>query len=434
VEGSLQGNWGMYSFPLYERLTLETPEFEEVAAFQAGLSQFSVRREAVDRVPKSSRGEFVTGNYFSTLGIRPFAGRLLFPSDDQPAAPPVAVLSYHVWQDTYGADPSVVGSSYVIGGCSFTIVGIAPPGFFGETLRSDPADLWLPLQQEPVINGEGSLLRQSIPVWLRVIGRLKPGATVAGMSARLTDVLRRWLENESGRPAAWMPDLKRALPKQNINVIPAGGGVAEMKENYGRNLQILLAVCGIVLLIACANVANLLLARGMARRGRRGQTSVRIAVGASPVFIISQSLIESVLLALGGGIAGLVVADLAGRLLVGLAFRSARFLPISTAPSVPVLTFAFALSLGTALLFGTAPAWLATQADPVGALRGANRRAGDRSSLMRKALLVMQATLSVVLVAGAAMLTHSFHNLEHQDFGFETTNRINVSLNPPPVT
>ena len=282
-----------------------------------------------------------------------------------------------------------------------------------------------------MIDGESSLLRQPTPAWLRVIGRLKPGATVAGMSARLTDVLRRWLENESGYPAAWLPDLKRALPKQNVKVIPAGGGVAEMKENYGRNLQILLAVCGIVLLIACANVANLLLARGMARRG---ETSVRIAIGASPACIISQSLVESVLLALGGGIAGLVVADLAGRLLVGLAFKSARFLPIDTAPSNAVLTFALILSFGTALLFGIAPAWLATNADPAGALRGANRRASDRSSFIRKALLVMQATLSVVLVAGAAMLTRSLHNLEHQDFGFETTNRINVSVNPPPVT
>ena len=207
--------------------------------------------------------------------------------------------------------------------------------------------------------------------------------------------------------------------------------MAEMKENYGRNLQILLAVCGIVLLIACANVANLLLARGMARRG---ETSVRIAIGASPACIISQSLVESVLLALGGGIAGLVVADLAGRLLVGLAFKSARFLPIDTAPSNAVLTFALILSFGTALLFGIAPAWLATNADPAGALRGANRRASDESSFIRKALLVMQATLSVVLVAGAAMLTRSLHNLEHQDFGFETTNRINVSVNPPPVT
>ena len=185
------------------------------------------------------------------------------------------------------------------------------------------------------------------------------------------------------------------------------------------------------MLIACANVANLLLARGMARRG---QISVRIAIGASPASIISQSLVESVLLALGGGIAGLVVADLAGRLLVGLAFHSARFLPINTAPSTAVLTFALILSLGTALLFGIAPAWLATNADPAGALRGANRRAGDRSSFIRKALLVMQATLSVVLVAGAAMLTRSLRNLEHQDFGFETNNRINVSVNPPPVT
>lgn len=431
VEGGPQDNWGLYSFPLYERLKAAAPEFEQVAAFQASPGRFGVRRAGIDRVPRPLRSEFVTGNYFSTFGIRPLAGRLFSSSDDRASAAPVAVLSYRVWQDAYGADPSVIGSSFVIEGHPFTISGIAPPGFFGETLRSDPPELWLPLQQEPLIDGPGSLLHQSVSAWLRVIGRLRPGATVAGMPARLTTVLRQWLQNESGYPAAWMPEIDRLLPKQNIKVVPGGGGVAEMKEYYGRSLQILFAICGLVLLIACANIGNLLLARGMARRA---QTSLRLAIGASRAHIVRQSLIESVLLAVGGGIAGLAVADGAGRLILALAFHSAHFLPISTSPSLPVLAFAFTLSVLTGVLFGVAPAWFATRTDPAEALRGAGRNTRDGSSLARSLLLVLQATLSVVLVAGAAMLTRSLSNLERQDLGFQTANRITVNLNAPPAS
>jgi predicted permease len=429
VEGGPQDNWGMYSYPLFERLRASAPEFEEVTAFQAGAWRYSVLRPNADRIPKSLYGEFVTGNYFSVFGIRAFAGRVFSPSDDRPAAPPVTVLSYRAWQMQWGADPSAVGSTVIIQGQPFAIIGVAPPGFFGDTLRSDPPDFWLPLQQEPLIAGQDSLLRQSVSAWLRAIGRLKPGASVAGMSARLTGVLRQWMEHESGYPAAWMSELRRLLPRQNLTVVPAGNGVEEMRENYGRSLQILLSVCGLVLLIACANVANLLIARGMARRT---QTSIRLAMGASRARLVSQALVESTLLALAGGIAGLLVAYAAEKTIVALAFHEATYLPFSTAPSLPVLAFAFGLSVLIGLIFGAAPAWLATRRDPAEALRGANRSTRDHSSIPSKALLVVQATLSVVLVAGAAMLTRSLGNLERQDFGFRSDGLISVSLNPPP--
>jgi predicted permease len=328
VEGGPQGRWGMFSFPLYERLKAESPEFEEVAAFQAGPRLLSVRRQGFESAARPLRSEYVTGNYFSTLGVGAFGGRVLTPDDDTPASPPVAVLSHRVWQTTYGGDVSVVGSTFVVEGHPFTIIGVAPPGFFGETLRGDPPDLWVPIQQEPIVDGDSALLRQSISAWLRMIGRLRPGASTAGMSPRLTGVLRQWMQNDSGYPANWMPDIIRTLPKQVVNVLPAGGGVAEMKEDYGRSLQILLSVCGLVLLIACANVANLLLARAVARRG---QTALRLAVGATRWQLIGQALTESVLLAIGGGIAGLLVAMAAARLLLALAFQSSHFLPISSA-------------------------------------------------------------------------------------------------------
>ena len=431
VQGGPQDIWGMYSFPLYERLKAETPEFEEVTAFQAGRARLSVRRQGVESAARPLRSEYVTGSYFSTLGVQAFGGRVFTPDDDKPASLPVAVLSHRVWQTTYASDPSVAGSTFVVEGHPLTIIGVAPPGFFGETLESDPPDIWIPLQQEPTINAEGSLLHQPVSAWLRMIGRLRPGASTDGMNPRLTGVLRQWLQYDSGYPSNWMPDVIRMLPKQVVNVIPAGAGVAVMKEEYGRSLQILLSVCGLVLLIACSNVANLLLARGVARRG---QTAVRLAIGATPREIVLQALIESVLLAIGGGIIGLLVAMAAARLLLALAFRSSHFLPISSAPSLIVLGFAFALALVTGMIFGAAPAWIATRTDPAEALRGSGRGTRDRSSFARKALLVVQATLSVVLVAGATMLARSLNKLEHQDFGFKVERRVEVSINNPPAT
>ena len=431
VEGGPQDRWGMFSFPLYERLKAEAPEFEEVAAFQAGGNRLSVRRQGSAVAARPLRSEYVTGNYFATLGVKAFGGRVLSPDDDKPSAPPVVVMSHHAWQAAYAADPSVVGSTFVVEGHLFTVIGVTPPGFFGETLRGDPPDIWIPVHQEPMIAGDGALLHQSVGAWLRVIGRLRPGASTAGMAPRLTGVLRQWMQYDSGYPANWMPDVIRMLPRQTINVVPAGAGVAEMKEEYGRSLQILLGVCGMVLLIACANVANLLLARAVARRG---QIALRLAVGASRRQIIGQALGEAIVLAMAGGIAGLAVAVLAGRLLLALAFRGSHFIPISTLPSPIVLAFAFAVSLLTGTIFGAAPAWFATRTDPLEALRGAGRSTSDRSSFARQALLIVQAALSIVLVAGSTMLARSLNKLEHQDFGYLTEGRVVVSLNHPPAT
>ena len=186
VQGGPQDRWGMFSFPLFERLKADLPEFEEIAAFQAGGARLSVRRQDTESTARPLRSEYVTGNYFSTLGVNAFGGRVLTPADDTPAAAPVVVMSHHAWQGTYGGDRSLVGATLVIEGHPFTVIGVAAPGFFGETLRGDPPDLWIPLQQEPLINGDTALLRQPISAWLRAIGRLRPGATIDGMGPRLT--------------------------------------------------------------------------------------------------------------------------------------------------------------------------------------------------------------------------------------------------------
>lgn len=429
VEGGPQDQWGMFSYELFQRLTANAPEFEQITAFQAGGARHSIRRERSADAARPLRSEFVSGTYFSTLGVSAFGGRLFSAADDTPASPPVAVLSHHAWESIYGSDRSVVGSTFDVDGHPFMVVGVAPPGFFGDTLRGNPPDIWLPLQQEPLVDGAGALLHGPTMAWLRVIGRLRPGASVAGMAPRLSGVLRQWMEYDAGYPANW--NIKATLAKQSIDILPAGGGVGEMKEEYGRSLQILFAVCGLVLLIACANVANLLLARAMARRS---QTAVRLALGASRRQIVLHALVESVLLAIGGALAGLVVAVAAAKLLISLAFSGVQFLPIDTSPSWMVLGFAFALALGTGIVFGAAPAWFATRTNPIDALRGVGRTTSDSSSFARKALLVVQATLAVVLVAGSTMLARSLDNLQNQDFGYTIDGRVEVALNAPPAT
>lgn len=427
VEGGPQDNWGMFSYSFYQVMQKNAPEFEQLAAFQAGGGGVSVRRSESDRAAKPLRSEYVSGNYFSTLGVGSFAGRTLTETDDQASSAPVAMMSYRTWQQEYGSDPGVVGSTFILDGHPETIVGITPPGFFGETLRSDPPQLFIPIHQEPMFRGTSSVLYR-FQAWLRVIGRVKPGASVAAVGPRMTALVKHWEMNDSGMPAEWLSDIKQSLPKQQVHVVPAGAGVGEMKENYAASLRILLGVCGLVLLIACANIANLLLARGASRRS---QTSVRLALGASRKRLVQQSLTESVVLSVLGGAAGLVVAYAGVKGILAIAFRGAEFVPIQATPSLPVLGFAFALSLVTGALFGIAPAWLATHADPVEALRGANRSTRDHASWGQKTLVVVQATLSVVLLSGAGLLARSLSNLQHQNFGYETDHRITISVAAP---
>ena len=231
VQGGPQDRWGMFSFPLFERIKADAPEFEQLTAFQAGGSRVSVRRPGVDVAARSLRSEYVTGNYFTTFGIGAFGGRVFTQDDDTPASAPVVVISHHSWESTYGGDKGLVGGTLVIEGHPFTVAGVAPPGFFGDTLRNNPPDLWIPLQQEPLIVGANSLLRQPVSAWLRVIGRLKPGATTDGVGPRLTGLLRQWIPRDAGWPANWLSDVEHLLPKQTISIVPAGAGVGVMKEH-----------------------------------------------------------------------------------------------------------------------------------------------------------------------------------------------------------
>ena len=217
------------------------------------------------------------------------------------------------------------------------------------------------------------------------------------------------------------------IPKQHVVITPGGAGIQNLQQETGKGLYLLMAISGLVLLVACANVANLLLARGATRKA---ETSIRMALGAARSRLIRQMLTESVLLACMGGLAGLAVAYAGTRTILSLAFPDAAILPIDASPSLPVLGFAFLLSLVTGVVFGIVPAWITSHSDPAEALRGVNRSTRDRASLPQKSLIVFQAALSLVLLVSAGLLTKSLRNLEHQNFGIQTANRYVVHLDP----
>jgi predicted permease len=425
VIGGYQGSHSIFSYSLYQHLRDHTPEFAEMAAFQASADTMSVRQGGVSAAAQPFVGQFVSGNYFTMFGVAAYAGRAIKPTDDAAGAPPVAVMSYRAWQQHHALDPAVIGSVFVIDGTPITVVGIAPPGFFGDTLREDPPDFWIPLAVEPLMRGENSLLKNAGDHWLYIIGRLKPGARPATVESELNVELKQWLMAQAGsQPSA---EDTKAIARQRVRLAPGGRGIASMQRQAGDSIKVLLLASGLVLLIACANLATMLLAR---RSASRVQNAVRVALGAPRRRLIYQSLTQSVLLALIGGVAGLAVAFAGTRAFLLLAFHGAKYVPIEAAPSLPVLGFTFLLSLVTGIVFGTLPAWVSSHADPVEALRGGNRTTGARATFPQRSLVVLQATLSLVLLAGAGLLSQSLWNLQHQRFGFETKDRLIVEVDP----
>lgn len=416
------GDFDLFSYDLYLYLRDNAPEFEQLAAMQSGMNTMNVRRGS--EAPKALNSQYVSGNFFTTFGIGPFAGRVLSMADDTQGAAPAVVMSYQAWQSEYGGDPSLVGSNIYVQSQPVTVVGIAPPGFFGDRLRSTPPALWIPLAVEPLIEREHTNLQVKPSNWLYAIGRVKPGTQIGPLQAKISNSLRVWLatNDEYTRNGG-----STEIPKQHVVITPGGGGIQNLQQETGKGLYLLMSISGLVLLVACANVANLLLARGTTRKS---ETSIRMALGAARSRLIRQMLTESVLLACFGGLAGLAVAYAGTRTILSLAFPDSPHIPIAASPSLPVLGFAFLLSLVTGIVFGIVPAWITSHSDPAEALRGANRSTRDRGALPQKSLIVFQAALSLVLLVSAGLLTKSLRNLEHQNFGIQTTNRYVVHLDP----
>ena len=416
------GDFDLFSWDLYRHFRETTPEFQELAAMQSGGNTMTSRRG--DEAAKSIGTQYVSGNFFKTFGIGPFAGRVLTDADDAPEAAPAAVMSYQAWESNYGADPKVVGSTFYLQGQPVTVVGIAPRGFFGDRIRSNPPELWIPLSAEPLIEAGNSILHVAPSNWLYVVGRVKPGVNVQALQGKITASLQQWL---STRVEYTRNGGSTIIPKQHVVIVPGGAGIQNLQKETGKGLYLLMAISGLVLLVACANVANLLLARGATRRA---EISVRMALGAARRVLIQQMLKESILLACMGGVAGLIVAYAGTKMILALAFPDSTHLPIEASPSLEVLGFAFLLSLLTGVVFGIAPAWITSHSDPAEALRGVSRSTKDRTSLPQRMLIVFQAALSLVMLMSAGLLAKSLKKVEHQDFGLQTENRYVVHIDP----
>jgi len=422
------GDFSLFSWEAYKNFRAHTPEFVDLAALQAGNAPLGVRRAGSPSQVQTFNGQEVSGNFFRTLGIQPWVGRMMTDADDQIGAPPVAVMSYRTWEMKYGSDPSVVGGSFQINGHAFTVIGVTPPGFYGAKLAgSGMPDFWMPLTAEDILAGPVSRIKHANENFLNILGRVRAGVSPQFLEAKLKVEFHDWL-------ASHVPDMepaeKQLWQQQTLRVAPGAAGITAMRNDFQDGLKLLMIAAGCVLLVACGNLANLMLARGLRNRT---QISVRVALGASKLRLVRRALVESVLLAVIGGAFGIAVAYGGTRLILYLAFQIGgpnNYVPVSAEPSWPVLLFTLGLSILTGVIFGTAPAWVTSHADPVEALRGANRSVGQGKSWIQKSLVVGQAAMSLVLLSAAALLLQSLRNLEHQDFGFETQGRYIAWINP----
>lgn len=421
VNSGLPGSFSLFSYEQYSRLRDVAPEFRHLAAFQANVRAITIGRAEGNTPAETMNSAFVSGNYFDTFEVVPAAGRLMQPADDMRGAPPIGVLSYRAWIRRFQRRPDIVGSTVMLNGVPATIVGVAAEGFYGEALRPNPAEIWVPLSSEPLLQPFARLLEARASRWLYIIGRLQPYAAIPPLQARLTADVQQWAGTLD-----LSADERKTVPQQHVAITPAAGGVSGMRNNVAPSLKLLQGVAVAVLLIACANLANLLLARGMTRRT---ETAVRVALGAPRSRLVAQFLVESVLLACAGGAAGLALSYAAARAIVSLTFRGATDIPVEAAPSLAVIGFAFVISLVTGIVFGVAPAVVGSRSDPIDAMRGA-RSTTERGSRVRQSLVALQVALSLVLITGAGLLTRSLQQLQTQDFGFHVEGRYVTNLAP----
>jgi predicted permease len=373
-------------------------------------------------------GAWVSGGYFSTLGVRPAAGRLLVPADDRRGCAPAAVLSYGFWEDAYGADPSVVGRTLSLDGHPFEIVGVSAPGFSGiEVGRA--TQVFVPLCTMPIVKGGQGVLDDRSTWFLYIFGRLRPGLTTEDAGRRLAALAPAVFG--ATVPEDWPTEAKDAYRRTTLTAVPAANGYSGVRSRYQDALVAMMAAVGLVLLIGCANVANLLLARASSRRH---EVAVRLAIGAGRGRLVRQLLTESLLLSLLGAVVGLLLASAATRLL-------GRYLPMRGAMrgeavwldlslNGRVLAFTLVVATGTAVLFGLVPAWRSARVDPKAAMKTGERSIVEGHSRFRlgKALVVGQIALSLVLVVGAGLLLGTFRRLASVDPGFEPAGVLLASL------
>jgi predicted permease len=424
--GSGWGDGNELSYPMYEDLNGHNAVFSGMfCRFAIALSLNGDGR--TERVA----GELVSGTYFSTLGVTAARGRLIERGDDTAAnLEPVVVLSHAYWTSRFAADPGIVGRTLLVNNNRLTVIGIAQPAFQGTNL-GNATQVFVPIRLAPSVIG-GPLtnaLENRRMRWLNVFGRLRPGRTPAQAQAALQPFYSSRLAYEEREPAFARASatVRSKFLQGTLAVNPASEGKSDLRRQLSNPLWALMGIVGMVLLIACANVANLLLARATTRER---EVAIRLAIGASRRRIVQQLLIESVLLALIGGAAGLVFAGWGSRLLLGFFVSADRILTVSTSPDGRVLVFTLAVSAVTGVLFGLAPAWQSAAPAISPTLQSEAPSAGGGRSRLRRLLVVSQVALSLVLLIGAGLFIRTLHNLVTADAGFDTAHILSFTVDP----
>ena len=420
-----KGEYSLFSTESYYMFKKSLPEFEELAAMESGYAwrPVTVRRAGPETQAKSVAATFVSGNYFRVFGLSPAAGRLFVDGDDQKGAPITAVMSYDAWQQDYAGDPKVVGSEFYINTKPATVIGIAPKGFYGDRIDTNPPKYFLPMNSMDPVIGAPYFDRPEVE-WAYIIGRIKPGTSQGRLQAKASELLKQ----ELATTKTFTDDrAKKVLPITHVVLSPGGGGIQSMQDGYKDHLRLLQWIAALVLLVACANIANLLLVRGMSRRG---ELSIRSALGAQRGRIVRQLLTESVFLSGMGGLVGLAVSYLGAHALLALAFPHEQNMPVSAMPSPLVIGFAFALSLVTGVLFGLAPALMAARTQPAESMRSNTRTTAHGASYLQRSLVVLQAALSLVLLVAAGLFAESLSKAENVNMKLDVTNRYIVHFNP----
>jgi putative ABC transport system permease protein len=436
----------LFSYPLYRELRGENRSFAGLLA--SGRSgRIAVEAPEADNAGKgggagaageTARGRLVSGNYFAVLGVEPYRGRLFAEADEgaadegAPGAAPYAVLSYSYWRRRFALDPGIVGRKLAVNSYPFTVVGVAPPGFLGEIVGA-ATDVWLPLSMQPQVNpGHPSLDRWDMS-WLMLMGRLRPGVSLGQARAEMSGLFQRTLAAHTGGD---IPSQSLPPPDQRrVSVSSGAAGLSRLRPQLAQSIFTLMAMVGVVLLIACANVANLLLERATARQKEIG---VRLALGAAPRRLVRQLLTESVLLAGLGGALGALFAFWAAATLIRLLARGST-VELDLGPNLRLLAFTFGVSLLTGLLFGLAPALRATRVELAPILKENARgvhggaggtRSGGRHWPLGKILVVAQFALSLLLLVGAGLFVRTLLNLERLDLGYDKDGLVLMNADP----
>jgi predicted permease len=421
------------SFPYqtFKRLREQESALSDIFAFGNAGVNVNVNGQA-----DVARAQIVSGNYHTGVGVQPFIGRTLTDSDDQPAASPAAVLSYRYWQKRFSGDPAAIGKQININNLAFTVVGVTPPGFDGTMQVGSSPDVTVPIAWETQLNPERRRMTGAGQWWLRLMGRLKPNATAEEARAGLEAAFQQSVvEHREARQAQALSQGGRPVPNLDpkdyprLSLVSGSQGEMDVRRYYAPQLYLLLGVVGLVLLIACANVANLLLSRAASRQKEIG---VRLALGASRFRLVRQLLTESVLLSVAGGLLGIVFAMWIKDGLISVGnWGGEGMAALDPKLDLRVFAFTLGLSLLTGLLFGSAPSWRATKVDLTPALKDTGRgSSGASRSLLGKSLVVAQVAISLILLIGAGLIVRTLHNLQRADAGFNRENLLLFSVEP----